>query len=191
MSGKRVALLCPGLSLNVRWPDAIEADFDLIVAVNTAAWRFTCDWLVFSDRHIIAPMHEGAKHWPRVGVVTNGQHVVPETLRREKAPLGYWESPHLTQAMKALAQTQGYTECAWTFPSALIFAQLQAGTDGEVHVFGFDATTDKMDAGGWAGGYHEPARWLREMPWIRLAWGTHCPCIQHGLAQSPQSPLQS
>jgi hypothetical protein len=181
---KRVALLCPGPSLNDTWPRERESDYDLVVAVNTAGWRYTCDWLVFADRHIPERIRADGLHWPRIGAVTNGAHSLPDGLIRYPAPLGFRQSQWLTPAMRELAEKQGYSECPWTFPSALVFAQHMA-RHGSVHVFGYDATTDKVDAGGWAGGYHNPPRWERETPWIRLAWGMLCPCIQHGRSVIP------
>jgi hypothetical protein len=176
----RIALLCPGPSLLSRFAPAEEWDF--VVAVNSAAWLYPVDWLVFSDRHIITPVTSGEHPRPRVGVVTNGAHELWPGCVRRRMPIQDAKSPHLTLAMRELAERQATSECGWTFPNALHFALRLAGPAGEVHVFGFDCTDDRLDVAG-VEGQHNAGRWARELPWVRLVWDHRC--HQHGKANFP------
>lgn len=177
----KIALLCPGHSLTYTYP-GVYSMWDGVVAVNSAAWLYNVDWLAFSDRHIIEPLRAFEFPRPIKGVVTNGAHVLWEGCERRRMPIQDAESPHLTPAMRALADTQGTSECGWTFPNALHFALQLAGESGEVHVFGFDYTDEPLDVAGVAG-QHNAGRWARELPWVRLVWDHRC--HNHGKANFP------
>jgi len=174
-----IALLCPGHSLTKTYHGDYNLS-DCVVAVNSAAWLFHVDWLVFSDRHIIEPLRSREFPRPVEGVVTNGAHELWEGCKRVRMPIQDAASQHLTTAMRALAESQGMTECAWTFPNALHFALQLAGPTGKVDVFGFDCSFEELDVAGVAG-QHTAKRWEKELPWVRLIWDHRC--VQHGRAK--------
>lgn len=161
----KIAVLACGPSL-VKHYDTREA-FDLVIAVNSAGWLYACDWLAFSDRHIIDPVASGDYGWPRKGLLTNtGWQTAAKLLRLEWRPLPIYDYrlKNLTPAMAGLCIDQGMTECGFTFPNALFFA----GTfkPRELNVFGFDCAMTVEDVAG-VKGSHNRKRWCSELPWIR------------------------
>jgi hypothetical protein len=167
----KIAVLACGPSL-VRHFDTRER-FDLVIAVNTAGWLYACDWLAFSDKHIIDPVLAGDYEKPRAGLLSNkGWRDYAEAigLRWEPLPLYDWRLKNLTPEMCDLCIGQGMTECGFTFPNALHFAGLHGCMFGDqVHVFGFDCAMIEGDVAG-VKGYHNRKRWLSELPWIREVW---------------------
>jgi len=161
----KIAVLACGPSL-VKHYDTREA-FDLVIAVNSAGHLYSCDWLAFSDRHIIDPIVAGEYAWPRVGLLTNKgwKSVAPALcLRFEPLPIYDYRLKNLTPAMCELCIGQGMTECGFTFPNALFFAGTKK--PDELHVFGFDCAMTEEDVAG-VKGYHTRKRWTTELPWIR------------------------
>lgn len=161
----KIAVLACGPSL-VKHFNTRER-FDLVIAVNTAGWLYACDWLAFSDRHIIDPVAAQEYDWPRRGLLTNtGWQSAAKALGLEWRPLPIYDYrlKNLTPAMAGLCIEQGMTECGFTFPNALFFA----GTfkPRELHVFGFDCAMTEADVAG-VKGSHNRKRWTSELPWIR------------------------
>ena len=157
----KVAVLACGPSL-VKHYDTREA-FDLVIAVNSAGWLYACDWMAFTDKHILAGDHVR----PRAGYLTNkGWRTKVEALglRWEPLPIYDYRLKNLTPAMAELCIGQGMTECGFTFPNALFFAGKHGATD--LHVFGFDCSMTEEDVAG-VKGYHTRKRWATELPWIR------------------------
>ena len=176
----KIAVLCPGPSLTKLWNVGKMADYDLIVGVNTAAWLFPVDWLAFTDTHIIAPIRERKHAQPLVGYITNkGQNTSP-ARERVLLPLYHAGLGYLTPELKALAESQGMTECGYTFPNALHCAQKWAD-GGEIHVYGFDCAMQRLDAAGQEG-YHTRKRWLTELPWIKSQWGANVLAVSYAHA---------
>ena len=124
----RIAVLCPGPSLKTSWNDGKAKEFDAVVAVTTAAWRYRCDWLVASDAHVFNP--EKLRRLPCMGYVThdNPGNKLPlggsngEGMHRRSLPIGAINSPRLTPDMAQLAKSQGMGQCGWSMPNAVRFA---------------------------------------------------------------------
>ena len=159
----RLAVLGCGPSL-VKHYDQREP-FDVVIAVNTAGWIYPCHWLAFTDRHIIEPILRGEYPPPIGGCLTNKNNVIPEGCVRERLPIQDRSIGLLTPAMVALAAAQRMTECAYTFPNALMFAA--TFKPATLDVFGFDCAMTEQDIAG-VRGYHTRKRWITELPWIRL-----------------------
>jgi hypothetical protein len=166
-----IAVLACGPSLKQHYHASMA--FDLVVAVNTAGWLFPCDWLAFSDRHIIEPVTSGTYALPRRGLLSNkGWRTTAQAhgLEWEPLPIYDYRLKNLTPEMCGLAIQQGMTECGFTFPNALFFASRLADQAGDrVHVFGFDCAMQEGDVAG-VKGYHTRKRWLTELPWIKACW---------------------
>jgi hypothetical protein len=166
----KVAVLAPGPSLSSRYTARFGEGCDLVIAVNTAGWLYPCDWLAFSDTHILAPITSGDTPPPFIGYLTNkGQAANLASTsangpRIEILPLYDRHLGQLSPRMSELAKSQGTTECGYTFPNALHFALSQGSTD--LHVFGFDCAEQEEDVAG-VKGYHTPKRWATELPWVR------------------------
>ena len=158
---KRIAVLACGPSLKVGWHENKAKGFDVVVAVNTAAWRYSCDWLVFSDLHVI---ERGTP--PRGGFVTCTPHGVELGLKTMPLPIGELNTDYLTPAMRAIAEEQGMGQCNWTLPNALRFAA-EEWPGCEVTLFGFDCSEEPCVGGVNAPGSHDAGRWAKELPWVR------------------------
>lgn len=186
----KIAVLACGPSL-VRHFNPQRERFDLVIAVNSAGWLYACDWLAFSDRHIIHPILDGNYDKPRVGLLTNTgwkADAIDAGLEWRPLPLYDYRLGNLTPAMAGLCIEAGMTECGFTFPNALFFA----GTFNprEVHVFGFDCAMTVEDVAG-VKGYHTRKRWLTELPWIKEAMpkGAFLRCECHDLIKGWLSGL--
>ena len=59
----RAAILCPGPSLDVTWPND-GWQFDLVIAVNRAALTHRCDWWAFCDGEKFGKWMAGMKKRP-------------------------------------------------------------------------------------------------------------------------------
>jgi len=159
---KRIAVLACGPSLKQGWHDNKAKEFDAVVAVNTAAWRYGCDWLVFSDTHV----ERGLTKLPRIGVVTNSRAEITRNNAIRPLPIGESNTSKLTPAMRAIAEAQGMGQCGFTLPNALRFAAEEwPGCD--VTLFGFDCSELPCVGGMNAPGSHDADRWARELPWVR------------------------
>lgn len=172
-----IAVLACGPSLTKLWTVQRSADYDMIVGVNTAGWLYPVDWLCFTDTHIIDPIRAGAYDQPMVGYVTNRGQAVPSNRSRLLLPLYHRDLSFLTPDLRALAESQGMTECAYTFPNALFMAQMWS-QGGKIDVFGFDCAMQTKDAAG-QDGYHSRKRWLTELPWIKSQWRENCTAISY------------
>lgn len=186
----KVAVLACGPSL-LKHFNARE-HFDLVIAVNTAGWLYACDWLAFSDKHIIDPVIAGEHPKPRVGLLTNSGWFTSASamgLQWQTLPLYDYRLKNLTPEMAGLCIEQGMTECGYTFPNALFFAKQNAT---EVHVFGFDCAMTVEDVAG-VKGHHTRKRWLCELPWVKAVWDRRfvprCDC--HDLIKGWLSGLHS
>jgi hypothetical protein len=168
----KIAVMACGPSLVRHYPSREE--FDVVVAVNTAGWLYQCDWLAFTDRHIIEPVNRGEYSAPLVGCLTNKNNAIPSGCERELLPIQNRNLKMLTQEMIELALTQGMTECAYTFPNALLWAGMKFKPD-QLHVFGFDCAMTEADVAG-VKGYHTRKRWIQELPWIRMVLRPF-PCV--------------
>lgn len=164
----RVALLCSGPSLGSTWHGPVKSDapayyrrgFDVVIAVNRAAWAVTCDWCAFVDTAIL----EHAA--PKLGFITHRNHPLGG---RQRHPLPWYEFEAAIPS--ALRMEQCSNVCAYTTPSALIVAGHFAGPNGEIEIHGMDCSpVPEKDCGGWTQpGSHGPSRWRRELPWLRGA----------------------
>lgn len=157
-----VAVLACGPSLVKHYTE--RERFDVVIAVNTAGWLYPCHWLAFTDRHIIEPVNRGEYPKPLTGCLTNRNNAIPAGCVRELLPIQDRSLGKLTPAMVELAASQAMTECAYTFPNALMFAQ--RFKPDALHVFGFDCAMTEADVAG-VKGYHVRKRWCQELPWIR------------------------
>ena len=160
-SSRRIALLCPGPSLRTTWIDALFEKFNLVIAINDAAWLYRHHWIVGSDRHILQPVLDGQKPRPLIGALTNRaygprfqaiglQYVRPETFN-PNGPLG---KRHTSYSMVA----------------AVWFALRQCGPQGVVEIHGFDASPDPSITGIDRHGSHKGARWRDEAQRLRMVW---------------------
>ena len=160
----KVAVLSCGPSLTKYWQRERSESYGSVVAVNTAAWKFHCDWLVASYRHIF---ESAALLRPRLGCVTNSAMPIQAGFERRQLPLQADGTIH-SAWMQAAMQREGMDTCAWTFPNALAFARGIAD-GGEIDVYGFDAVPG-VDVAGQGKDAHNNKRWRRELPWIREVW---------------------
>jgi hypothetical protein len=177
---KKIAVLACGPSLPKLWTPIQRNAYDLVIGVNTAGWLFSVDWLAFTDTHIIPPIKKGEYPQPRIGYITNTGQAVPPDRERILLPLYHRGLGNLTPVLRDLAESQGMTECGYTFPNALHQAQLWA-EGGQIDVFGFDCAMVRTDAAGQEG-YHTRKRWMTELPWIKSQWGTNVRAISYAHA---------
>ncbi len=157
------AILCPGPSLPLLWKPPISAWFDTIFAVNTAGHRYACHWLAFADIHIVQPIRDGRVQVPLKGYICKRGHF--DTF----AP-----NIDLSQGFKQLGKRPQSMEndldpkCGYTFANTLAWAQWFKYDP--ITVFGFDCAQVPTDFTGQPGD-HAAGRWLKELPWIKAAWG--------------------
>jgi hypothetical protein len=164
-----IAVLSCGPSLPRFWSEERTKDYGSVIAINTAGWKFSCDWLCGSDLPVFEPIVAGTIPAPRIGCLTNVAMPIPIQLQRELLPIYHLNLRNLTPRMQAIAEAEGMSECAWTFPNALHFARSMA-QGGEIHVYGFDAVPG-ADVAGQGVHNHNNKRWRRELPWIQEEWG--------------------
>lgn len=150
----KTAILCPGPSLPAFWGAAHHADYGRVIAVNTAGHCYRSDWLAFADWHVIrspdlVPPDKGylCKHgmWPGTGAWFDLSACFP------------------------LADLPSPPRCGFTFANALAWAQAHA-KGSPIDVFGFDCAETPTDFTGQPGD-HSGARWAKELPWVKQAWG--------------------
>ncbi len=179
----RIALLCPGPSLPEFWESWSEAHWDnppnLVVAVNTAGWLFSCDWLCCADMPIITDLHDFSPNIkktylePRIGYITHPLMDLPAGEKRELLPLRYIVGEGSNTCKYPLPPEKPTDACAFTFPNALQWCQnrLNAAGVGQhtLDLFGFDCSPSPLDCAG-REGQHHLERWRWEMPWIKHAW---------------------
>lgn len=160
-----VALLCPGPSLLRVWKDAFFAEYQVVIAINSAGHKFRNHWTAAVDRHIIAPFLDEKVPLPKIGFLTNNawgkklkdkfgvRYINPGPYSGEDIDL---RNRHIT----------GSDRCGYTMPNALWFANL---TGLEIHVYGFDCAVGKECIGGFHGD-RKPHRWLKELVWLKGYW---------------------
>jgi len=164
----RIALLAAGPSLPEVYCDEFMDDYELIVAVNTAGWKFTHHWLFAFDRQIFTPVFERKPGvcLPLVGVQTNKPH------REEAVRLG-WRAeipgPYYGLGLTAEQRARAGTErCIFTFPNALRFC-LSRFPRASLDIYGMDYAIGKPCVGG-ASGDRGEKRFRREALWVREFW---------------------
>lgn len=169
----RIALLCPGPSLPEFWEswcmdNRDRPQPDIVVAVNTAGWRYAHDWLCFADR----PIFDGLHVSPRLGYVTHA------AMRKYLAPGLNWDPLPLrldagVTCKYPLPPEKPTDACAFTFPNALEWSRRALQASGHTNVcldlFGFDCSPNPLDCAG-REGQHGLPRWKWELPWIKHAW---------------------
>ena len=190
MSNK-IAILACGPSLADHWDNDMFFRYNQVIAVNTAAWKYLCNWWAFLDPDVLndAPkinitsviggnrVNSKSVHYPTDGFITHQTMVVPDGFKKRVPDLynkrsDAWEAyPNLD----GLRCSQDVSECNYTFPNALYEANKIADEIGcvDIHVFGFDCV-DKKDFAG-KDGTRTKKRWMRELPWIKSQWRkTNC-----------------
>lgn len=148
------AILCPGPSLPRFWAETNREMYGEVIAVNTAGHRYPCDWLAFADWHIVRSPDLIP---PRKGYLCK-RGMWPET--------GAWFD---LSTCFPLADLPSPPRCGFTFANALAWAQAHSKGDA-IDVYGFDCARVAVDFAGQTGD-HSEARWGKELPWIRAAWG--------------------
>lgn len=188
----RVALLCTGPSLPEVWADEFASEYDCVIALNTAAHRFTHHWLAGADKHVLMPMlrREPGINRPLCGVITNsayGREAMKQGLKWIKTPL---QNP--AETVKAFpistAGKQGRV-CAYTMPNALHIAYQQAA-GGVVHIYGMDCSEHSLDFSGQKGD-HTRNRWVQETSWLREMWRPEQTVIYGRASEAVRAYLRS
>lgn len=160
-----IALLCCGPSLPEVWSNERFDEYQIVVAVNTAAWRYKCHWLCASDAHVFAPLWGGSHPLPLLGVIAN------EPRGKEAKLRGLRTIPLRLQGPEWLKGTgrrpPNSVQCGFTMPNALAWCLSQ--TTGMIDIFGCDFSTALLDFAGQKGN-HDAVRWQRESAWLRVIW---------------------
>lgn len=164
----KVALIVPGHSLPTLYTDALGACFDYVVAVNSAAYLYACDYMVATDRKFIDEICAKRRPTPRQAMVTYPAY----RERLAKAGIGYREVPLATG--KNGEKLKGFN-----FPRAILFSLMLAGLSGGIEIFGCDFSDDVYDAGG-EKGEHYRERWLWEAQVLRSTWNNDQIVAVHG-----------
>lgn len=174
-----IAILCPGPSLPDVWCDDFQPQHSLIVAINTVAWHYACDWMGGSDNHVLGPLLKKKRsELPRIGFIT------ARRWRGHIQPLGKrWELPHLSTPRNCAKEVQKLSNsetCGYTFPST--YAWVRANYPGrKIEVYGFDCAVGSLDFCQTKGD-HSENRWIQELLWLQSVWlrGT----VVHGRASA-------
>lgn len=161
---KPIAVLCPGPSLPKHWEQCDPADYSEIVAVNTAGHVYVCDWLAFADWHIIRPIEAKQIPPPCIGCLCKPGMAVVRGLRYEDLSQSF---PKLG-IIPTIPQDPD-PKCGYTFANTLAWLQHRTNRS-PLHVFGFDCSPQLKDFTGQLGD-HSNNRWLKELLWIKAAWG--------------------
>lgn len=152
----RTAILAPGPSLPLHWEGADWSQYSEVIAVNTAGHRYPHDWLAFADWHIIRHRNPDIAP-PRKGYLCKG---------------GMWPGEKGWADLTAcfpLSSEPSPPRCGFTFPNALKWAQGRSN-GARIDVYGFDCADIPTDFTGQPGD-HSEARWAKELPWVKQAWG--------------------
>jgi hypothetical protein len=150
--GCAVALLVNGPSLTKIWTDDYASNFEVIVAMNTAAWMFPHDYWVATDKPLIKEgFQKGVK--PRKGMVCYAANKMEAT----RYGIPWLEIPTIPKVKP------------FTFPRAIIFSLAQAGANGTLTIFGVDWTDSPTDVAGQKG-WHTDERWKTEAAILRQIW---------------------
>lgn len=162
-----IAVLCPGPSLPRVWCDDFFCEFDLVVAVNTAGWKFAHHWLCGFDRHVFTPVFERRPGHclPLLGIRSN--KVFAERAKQLGWRGEYARMHYGVGVTPEMAARTGCDRMAFTFPNALDYALSQSGQD--VAVFGMDYTLDAACIGG-VNGDRSLVRFRKEALWLREIW---------------------
>ncbi len=151
---QRIAVLASGPSLPAHWDPASAAQYDTVIAVNSANHIAESDWTVCMDVDIV------------------DQHVL-ETIKRPK--IGYvstkrWKHDLGTTGKQYREIPGRFVGCHWSFPNALFFARsLQREKSCQIDVYGFDCALDVPDCANLASN-HSEKRFTMELIWIKPAW---------------------
>lgn len=166
----KVALLCPGPSLPDTWCDDFFDGFDVVIGVNTAAWKYKVHWLVGADKHVMMPVLKGQYPAPLRGVVSSkfwGSMARDMGIEWKRPPLQNKET--VKAACPVAPQTAKNDVCAYSFPQALWLAYEFAQSPSEIEIHGFDCAQQKQDFAG-VNGDHSKNRWIFELSWLRDIW---------------------
>lgn len=168
--GRRIALLVGGLSLRDHWNAERAAQFDLVVAVNGAAFVFPCDYAALVDRPIVLRLIKHGPH-PRKALLTYAKAYRNRFLsKQELASVTMIEIP-----------TVGPRQKSYTMPRALLFCYGLAGASGSIEIFGMDFRATGHDVAG-IKGYHEPKRWMQEATVLRSVWRKNIVAVHGAIA---------
>jgi hypothetical protein len=177
-----IAVLANGPSLPKYWSEDLKANYDLVLGVNTASWKFEVDIWALLDPAVAELRPPDAPPWPK-RIATFPQFLetakkwIPAGVERIDMPWYNRDSKHLP---KGLCRQHGVNNCNFTFACSLgLVGILSQG--GAVDIFGMDITTDMDFAGKW--GDRTAERWKKELPWIAHAWQPHWQL--HGDASEP------
>ena len=162
--GKRVALLVNGPSLSRVWDDGKTGNFDVVVAMNTAAWLFPCDYMVATDSPLIKGVTNEGRQRPRKAMVCYPVH----QTRLSQMGIPWINIPNVPKVKP------------FTFPRAILFALELAG-NGTVELFGVDWSDTKVDAAG-VKGDHGPERWQKEADAVVKVWDRRIVAVHGELA---------
>lgn len=161
-----IALLCPGPSLSRLWSDELFAEYDEVIAVNTAGHYFRCHWLAAVDRHVIDPFLKKEIRGPETGFITH------RSWQKLLTPLGYqiaFANPYFGQDIPDfLKRRMKCDRCGYTMPNALNWIRHRAKYQ-KIHVYGFDCAVGEADIGNVTGDRSGPRFW-RELNWIKAYW---------------------
>lgn len=161
-----IAVLCPGPSLPRVWCDDFFGEYELVIAVNTAGWKFAHHWLFGFDRHVFTPVFE--RHpgtcLPLLGIRSN--KVFADRARQLGWQSDFARMHYGVGVTPEMASRTGCDRMAFTFPNALDYA-LSKGQP--VEVFGMDYTFDVQCIGG-VKGDRSLIRFRKEALWLREIW---------------------
>ena len=164
-----VALLCPGPSLPRRWDDEMFAEYETVIAINSAGHRFKCHWLAAVDQHIMRPILEGKITPPLTGYITHtswGKRIEDSIGGRVLRAKPYHEKCGLSAGLQ---KKLGNDRCGYTMPSALTVALSFDDNRRQVHVYGFDCAVGKPCVGNMTGDRNHP-RFIKELLWLKMFW---------------------
>lgn len=174
----KIALLCPGPSLNTLYAQATTLH-DLIIGVNTAAWLYPCDVCCCADKHIVDGFLDKDGHidgnssrWVPNIFITHRAMPLPVGCERVLMPLGLQANPKGDLRCRyTLSRDVPQDACAYSFPNALAYAQ--SLKPESIDIYGFDCSPQSTDAAGVEGDHHLN-RWHQELPWVKHSLGYNC-----------------
>jgi hypothetical protein len=175
---RNVALLMSGPSLLETWDDFRLPQFAAVVAVNSAAHKFSCHWWAASDQFHAVALAAGHVRRPLGGFVSTRawakrfKHLGLPTVHPPTIYGG---------AFSALFVRVNPTRDRTTYSSVAAYwqaVQLAAASGGVIEMFGYDASAEPCVMGQKNG--HTSARWQDEMIFLRELWDRNT--ITHGRA---------
>ena len=162
------ALICPGPSLPDYWCDELGEEYDDVVAVNSAAHVFTCDYIATVDNHIVAPILHEHRHVPLKGFISHQTWLKQFKVlypNHEMILLGPY---HGTDVSPEMEKRMNSDKCGYTMPNALYFCATRVDY-GDIHIFGFDAAMNQPDVVNGPGD-RRWLRWYNELRWLKAYW---------------------